>query len=93
MDFDEFVIELSETDLLQTVSDAEDGVTECSCYHLGPEHTFCSICSTKDPNLIYPKNERHFVSYNLNSRQTLSWSFQFRIEDIETEPLAVWTKR
>jgi len=60
MDFDEFVIELSGTDLLETVSDAEDGVPECSCCHLGPEHSFYSICSTKGPNVVYHKNERYF---------------------------------
>jgi hypothetical protein len=89
MDFDEFVIELSEADLLKTVSDAEDGVPECSCCHLGPEHSFCSICSTKNASVVYQKNERYFVSYNLNSRQTLSWRFQFHKENFETEPVAV----
>jgi recombinational DNA repair protein RecR len=59
MDFDESVIELSEADLLETVSDAENGVQECSCCHLGPEHSFCSICSTNNPNVVYQKNERY----------------------------------
>jgi hypothetical protein len=89
MDFDEFVIELSETDLLETVSDAEDGVPECSCCRLGDEYSFCSVCSTKNPNVLYQKNERYFASYELNSRQTLSWRLRFHKEGFETEPVAL----